>query len=159
MYEFAGAIPAEVADLLSQYAHVVDSGRYEEWPELFTEPCLYRIRTRDNHDRGLPASIIFCDSRAMLEDRVVSIRTANVFEPHRYRHHLSCLQLVAESPEHWELRSNFLVTRTMPNGTMSMFSSGEYLDEIIRENGSCRFRKRLVICDHSVITNLIALPL
>ena len=38
---------------------------------------------------GLPASVIFCDNRGMLIDRVTSLRTANIYQPHQYRHIVS----------------------------------------------------------------------
>ena len=126
---------------------------------MFTDPCLYRITTRENMDRGLPLSIILCDSQGMLRDRVVSVRTANVFIPHRYRHMVSCIQLMESTADEWRLRSNYLVTRTMPDGTMCVFSTGEYLDHVVMEKGEVKFRERVVICDHSMINNLIALPL
>ena len=152
-------IPGEITALLAKYAHIIDSGRFEEWPNLFTDPCTYQITTRDNFDRGLPISIIICDSHGMLKDRVVSIRTANVFEPHRYRHIVSCIEIIGEAENEWHLRSNYLVTRTMMNGTMSVFSTGEYKDIIVQKEDKFLFRERVVICDHSVINNLIALPL
>ena len=114
-------------------AHIIDSGRFEEWPNLFTDPCTYQITTRDNYDRGFPISIILCDSHGMLKDRVVSIRTANVFEPHRYRHIVSCVEIIGKKGNEWSLRSNYLVTRTMLNGTMSVFSTGEYQDIIVQK--------------------------
>ena len=152
-------IPGEVTALLAKYAHIIDSGRFEEWPNLFTDPCTYQITTRDNYDRGFPISIILCDSHGMLKDRVVSIRTANVFEPHRYRHIVSCVEIIGKKGNEWSLRSNYLVTRRMLNGTMSVFSTGEYQDIIVQKEDKFLFQERVVICDHSVINNLIALPL
>lgn len=152
-------VPAEVTALLAEYAHVIDGGRFEEWPDLFTDPCLYRITTRENEERGLPLSIILCDSRGMLLDRVVSIRTANVFVPHTYRHMISCVQMMEPGTNSWRVRSNYLVTRTMPDGTMCVFSTGEYRDHIALVDGEAKFRERVVVCDHSMINNLIALPL
>jgi anthranilate 1,2-dioxygenase small subunit len=152
-------VPGAVTALLAEYAHCIDDDRIEEWPGLFTDPCLYRITTRDNHARGFPASIMMCDSRGMLMDRVVSVRTANVFEPHRYRHIVSCVQVVESGEASWRLRSNYLVTRTMRDGTMAVFSTGEYQDRIVLDEGEPRFNERIVICDHGMINNLIALPL
>lgn len=151
--------PAGVAALLAEYAHVVDGGRYEDWPGLFAEECLYRITTRENHERGFPIGIVFCDSRGMLRDRVVSIRTANAYEPHRYRHLVSCTRLEDAEARRWRLSSNYMVTRIMENGAMTVFSTGEYRDVVVRQDGRYLFEQRLVICDHSVIDNLIALPL
>lgn len=152
-------VPGAVTALLAEYAHCIDDDRIEEWPGLFTDPCLYRITTRDNHARGFPASIMMCDSRGMLMDRVVSVRTANVFEPHRYRHMVSCIRVVESGEASWRLRSNYLVTRTMRDGTMAVFSTGEYQDRIVLDEGEPRFSERIVICDHGMINNLIALPL
>ena len=59
----------------------------------------------------------------------------------------------------WRLQSNYLVTRTMMDGTMAVFSTGEYQDRIVLDDGAPRFRERVVICDHAMINNLIALPL
>ena len=152
-------VPASITALFADYAQCIDNDRVEEWPGLFTDPCLYRITTRDNVLRDLPASIMMCDSRAMLMDRVVSIRSANVFEPHRYRHMVSCIRVTERTDDHYRLQSNYLVTRTMPNGTMAVFSTGEYRDKVVFDGETPRFAERVVICDHGMINNLIALPL
>ena len=153
-------VPARITELFAEYAHVIDGDRIEAWPDLFTDPCLYRITTRDNADRGLPLAIMLCDSRGMLLDRVVSVRQANVYEPHRYRHLVSCIQVTGqEAGDAYRLRSNYLVTRTMPGGATTLFSSGEYLDRVVIKGGAAKFNERVVICDHGVIDNLIALPL
>ncbi len=152
-------VPAAITALIAEYAHCIDDDRIEDWPTLFTDPCLYKITTRDNFARGLPACIMLCDSRGMLMDRVVSVRSANVFEPHRYRHIVSCIQVIEAASDWWRLRSNYLVTRTMLDGTMVVFSTGEYQDRIVLSDGEFRFNERIVICDHGMINNLIALPL
>ena len=65
---------------------------------VYQDPAVYRaeqrqifegpvsITTAENHREGLPAGIVYADSRAMLEDRVTALRQANVYERHRYRH-------------------------------------------------------------------------
>ena len=90
--ENSAHVPAAIATLMTEYVHAIDDDRLEDWPGFFTDPCIYRIATRDNEERGLPASLVYCDSRAMLLDRVVSVRHANVFEPHRYRHMVSAVE-------------------------------------------------------------------
>ena len=154
-----GHVPPAITALMADYAHCIDDDRLEEWPGLFTDPCLYRIATRDNERRGLPASIILADSRAMLTDRVVSVRHANVFVPHSYRHMVSCIRVLDTADGEYRLQSNYLVTRTMLDGTMAVFSTGEYRDVVVLADGEARFRERVVICDHGMINNLIALPL
>lgn len=152
-------VPPAITALMAEYAHCIDDDRLEEWPGLFTDPCLYRIATRDNERRGLPASIILADSRAMLIDRVVSVRHANVFEPHSYRHVVSSIRVLDIAGSDYRLQSSYLVTRTMLDGTMAVFSTGEYRDVVVLADGEARFRERVVICDHGMINNLIALPL
>ena len=75
-----------VAQLNAEYARAIDDDRLEDWPGFFTEPCLYTITTAENHRRGLPAGIIYADSKGMLEDRVAALREANIFERQAYRH-------------------------------------------------------------------------
>lgn len=152
-------LPAAIAALMADYVHAIDDDRLEDWPDFFTDPCLYRIATRDNEERGLPASIVYCDSRAMLLDRVVSVRHANIFEPHRYRHMVSAARALSSDGAEYRVQSNYLVTRTMRNGTMAVFSTGAYRDVIVVEDGSARFRERVVVCDHGMINNLIAIPI
>ena len=110
-------VPATLTALLTEYAHCIDSDQIEAWPSLFTDPCLYKITTRDNLARGLPACLMLCDSRGMLMDRVVSIRRANVFEPHCYRHMVSCIRVTEAEADAWRLQSNYLVIRTMLDGS------------------------------------------
>lgn len=42
----------EIERLNSEYAHVLDNERYEEFPELFVEDCHYRVVPRENHLLG-----------------------------------------------------------------------------------------------------------
>jgi len=42
---------------------------------------------------------------------------------------------------------------------MAVFSTGEYQDKIVLDDGELIFKERVVICDHGMINNLIALPL
>ena len=43
-----------LVQLYADYAHVVDAGLWEQWPEFFTEDCVYRVQPRENHGRGFP---------------------------------------------------------------------------------------------------------
>lgn len=146
--------------LLRDYANAIDRGELGRWPEFFTERATYRITTRDNHERGMPLSIWLCSNRAMLYDRLEAIERANVFEPHRYRHILSDSELVQASGEEARLRTSFICVRIMDHGDTMLFVSGEYVDRIVREEGSgLRFAERTVVLDQSRVDTLIALPL
>ena len=56
----------EVEDLLNTYAQCIDDDNLEQWPDFFTDQCLYRIIPRENHEIGLPTAVMWCDSRGML---------------------------------------------------------------------------------------------
>ena len=46
----------------------------------------YLVTTAENVAQGLPLGMIYATSRAMLRDRVRSLREANIYEAQRYRH-------------------------------------------------------------------------
>ena len=47
------------------YADTIDSDRLEQWPDFFAPDALYRITHVENEQQGLPAGIVWADSRAM----------------------------------------------------------------------------------------------
>ncbi|HUC63671.1 MAG TPA: aromatic-ring-hydroxylating dioxygenase subunit beta [Alphaproteobacteria bacterium] len=161
MSEAAQDAPSEpeIRALLRDYANALDRGEFGRWPEFFAAQCRYRITTRDNVERGYPLSIMLCSNRAMLFDRIEATEKANVYEPHRYRHVLSESEIARRLDGSAEVRTSFLCVRIMLTGEMTLFACGEYVDEIVREEGRCRFRARAVILDGSKIDSLIAIPL
>src|SRR6516162_499969 len=76
----------KVEDLNARYVQAIDDDKLEAWPDFFTEQGRYRVTTAENFERGLPLGMIYATSRAMLRDRVRSLRDANVYEAQRYRH-------------------------------------------------------------------------
>lgn len=150
-----------IAAFQAAYAACIDDGRLEDWPGFFHEACLYRIATADNHRRGLPAGLVWADSRGMLEDRVSALREANVYERHTYRHILGLPLLREEGPE-GAVRGEtpFLVVRIMRDGAMDLYATGRYLD-LWRPDaaGALLLAERVVVCDGGRIDTLLALPL
>ncbi|HET8744670.1 MAG TPA: nuclear transport factor 2 family protein [Ramlibacter sp.] len=141
------------------YAQVIDSDRLEQWPSFFTERCSYRITNSDNAREGLPAGIVYADSRAMLEDRVAALREANIYERHRYRHLLG-LPFVTSADEHGAVASTpFMVARIMHTGETALFATGEYRDRFERVEGRLLLAERVAVCDSNVTDTLLALPL
>ncbi len=154
------AVEREIAHLFAAYVHCIDDGRYEEWPSFFVEQCTYRVTSRRDHEDGLPMGLIDCESRAMLADRVMSLRRANVYEPHRYRHTLGpSVYLPSEEPGTLHVRTGFTVFRTMDSGVAGFFVSGVYDDRIVRDDGRLHFRSRLVVLDSSRVDTLIVIPI
>ncbi len=148
-----------IAAFNAAYAHAIDSDALERWPTFFTADCRYRITHVENEREGLPAGIVFADSRAMLEDRIAALREANIYERHRYRHLLG-LPLVEESSAgRATARTPFMVARIMHTGETDLFATGAYQDRFVVEDGRLLLAERVAVCDSTVTDTLMALPL
>lgn len=154
---------AELLPLLSQlnaeYARAIDDDRLEDWPDFFTAGCLYKITSVDNYRRGLPAGIVYADSKDMLRDRVIALRQASVYERQSYRHLVGLPAILGEADGAVRAETPFLVVRIMRGGPMDLFATGRYVDVLVEEQGALRFRERIVVCDSSRIDTLLALPI
>lgn len=152
-----------IAQAQARYVRCIDDDRLEEWPGFFTEKCHYRITTADNHRRGLPAGLIWADTRGMLVDRVTALREANIYERHSYRHIIGQPTMLAERPHgpgsEVECETPFLVVRISGDRPMVLFASGRYADRFLLADGEVLLQSRVVICDSSEIDTLLAVPL
>lgn len=148
-----------VTNLLAQYADCIDSEALEQWPDMFTERCVYKITTAENQARGLPIGIVYADSRAMLKDRIAALRDANIYEPQRYRHIISAVCITGRDGATVGARSNFMVVRTMADGTQDLFVTGCYIDLVDFAGDRPRFTEKLVVLDSDKIDTLLAIPL
>jgi 3-phenylpropionate/cinnamic acid dioxygenase small subunit len=150
-------IEREVERLQARYAHALDADRLEEWPDFFTEKGRYRIATAENEERGLPLPVLYAEGRAMLRDRVASLRHANIYEPQRYRHLASAFLVERVDERVVRSTSNFLVVRIMQDGATLLFASGRYLDRIAVPE--MKYEERVVVCDSRRFDTLLAIPL
>ncbi len=152
-----------IEELLHAYVHCIDDDRLEEWPDFFTEDCVYQIVPRENADQGLPIALMYCDSRGMLQDRVVAHRKANLFAPHGYRHLVSAIRVTSQEQGIISVRANYAVFRTAMDpvhyGMTEVYSVGEYRDQVVLVNGVARFKEKTVIVDTSRIQSLLVTPL
>ncbi len=148
-----------IEDLIHDYAHCIDDDRLEEWPDFFTDDCLYQVISRDNHATGMAAGVMTCTSRGMLTDRIMGLRNANIYEPHCYRHLISAIRVTGEDNGVWSAETGYAVIRTMQEGDISVFSSGKYLDRIVFENDAPKFAERIVVFDSRRIDTLIVIPI
>jgi anthranilate 1,2-dioxygenase small subunit/terephthalate 1,2-dioxygenase oxygenase component beta subunit len=146
--------------LNADYASAIDDGPLERWPDFFTESCLYKLTTAENHARGFEAGLMYADSRAMLADRISALREANIYERQRYRHLIGLPLLKGERDGAREVETPFLVVRIMRDGRMDLFATGRYLDLVeAQADGKLLLRERLAICDGARFDTLVALPI
>ncbi|MEI8150903.1 MAG: aromatic-ring-hydroxylating dioxygenase subunit beta [Hyphomicrobiales bacterium] len=152
-------ILSKITSFMAEYVHTVDADRLEDWPGLFTEDAVYRVCTRENHDRGLPLSVMSCRGRGMLGDRISALRTANVYEPHVYCHVIGAVRILEDKAGRVRTESNFQVIRTMADGAMSLYACGHALDTFSIVDETVRLSERIVILDSRQIDTLLVIPL
>jgi anthranilate 1,2-dioxygenase small subunit len=154
---------SDIAGLINHvqnaYARCIDSGNLEVWPDFFEEVCTYKITTADNFVQGLEAGVIFANSKGMLLDRVASLRQANIYERHVYRHFLGQPWILSQDPDEARSETSFLVARIMRDGTTDVYATGRYIDTYKLNGDAPKLRERIVVCDSSRFDTLLALPL
>ena len=120
----------------------------------------YRVQSRFNADRGLPHALIDAHSAAQLRDRIKSMRVANIYEPHHYRHLVSGVQITGGDGRLLEVRSSFLVVRTQElDGEMKVFACGQCEDVVDVTGEQPRFASRLFRLDSRIVETLLVIPL
>ena len=149
----------EVEALLNAYVQCIDDDDLERWPDFFTDECLYQVIPRENHEMGLPTAVMWCDSRGMLEDRITALRHANVYQVQWYRHIISNPVIKTGGGDTFQVQSNYAVFKTCNDGDSTVYNVGRYVDEIVRDKGVLKFKKRSAIYDTHRITTLMVIPI
>jgi anthranilate 1,2-dioxygenase small subunit len=151
----------EVQNLNARYVEAIDDNKLEAWPDFFTANGRYRVTTADNFEKGLPLALIYATSRAMLRDRVRSLRDANVYEAQRYRHLIGPALVRVQEGSEVRAQTSFMVARIMHTGESTLFATGRYLDHVILDaaGAGAHFAEKVVILDSRLIDTLLAIPL
>jgi len=149
----------ELHQLQERYVALLDGDRLEEWPDLFTEDGRYEIVPKENADMGLPIGLIHCDNRRMLRDRVTSLRHANIYEAHSYRHMTSGLLITPQDDGTAKMESSYVVVQTRTNGESAVYQAGRYLDHVVRTPDGWRYQEKRVVYDTSRVQTLLATPI
>jgi anthranilate 1,2-dioxygenase small subunit len=145
--------------LMAEYAMAIDEDRLEDWVELFTEDCDYRVVTRENVEQGLPNVLMWCDNKDMLRDRVDSYRNVNEYNLHYDRHILGPLRLVGEKDGVWTFDVSYSLFQTTLEGESRLFSVGRYRVETRVEGDLARLKTVTVIADTGLVPSLLATPI
>jgi len=148
----------ELYRLQERYVSIIDTDRLEQWPDLFTEDGVYEIVPKENADLGLPVGIMHCFGRPMLRDRIVSLRKANLFEPHTYRHMTSGLEFTTLDASTVDMQSNYVVVQTLTDGESGVYQAGRYFDRVVRTADGWRYQRKRAVYDTSRVRTLLATP-
>jgi anthranilate 1,2-dioxygenase small subunit len=145
-----------VWDLLAEYGALIDTAKFDEWLDLFAEECRYQIVPRENFDRGLPAALVFCDSRGMLEDRIRALREANKYNIHTDRHVIGLPRIVGDG---LMVEAPFAIFQTDQEGETRLFATGLYRDRLDPFGHRLKIRDKLILLDTFAVPTLLATPL
>jgi salicylate 5-hydroxylase small subunit len=149
----------EVLNLYSDYASVCDSNEWERWEDFFVEESTYRLQPRENFEQGLPLCLIDLQSKAMIKDRVFSVKETMYFDPYYQRHIVGVPRIVSLQGDMIISGANYTVIRTKYDGDSTVLSVGYYHDEIIKTNAGLKFKSRLCVYDSEMIANSILYPI
>ncbi|HEY3909244.1 MAG TPA: aromatic-ring-hydroxylating dioxygenase subunit beta [Stellaceae bacterium] len=150
---------AAIHDLLAEYGALLDAAKYDAWLGLFAVECRYNVVSRENYDRGLPAALIFCDSRAVLEDRIRALREANKYNIHTDRHLIGLPRLQPAEAVGFTVEAPFAVYQTDQEGETRLFATGLYRDRLEPGSAGLKIRDKLVLLDTFAVPTLLATPL
>jgi 3-phenylpropionate/cinnamic acid dioxygenase small subunit len=150
----------ELSELNQAYADCLDSGDLCTWPNLFTADGVYKAQGRENFDRGLPLTAMFCDGRGMFEDRVTVITKIMVYAPRYLRHIVSAPRMLGNAGPLIRARTSFSIFHTLPHEPTTLLSVGRYEDEVLVDpTGAMKFRLRVAVYDSLLIPNSLVYPL
>lgn len=146
-------------DLYAAYAACLDAGRFDEWPEFFTDDCLYRVVPRENFDQGLPLSTMELHGKGMLKDRVYGVQSTLFHAPYYQRHLIGPLHLLSQDGATIELETNYCVVRTKRDLPSELFNVGRYVDRVEATADGLKFARKLCVFDSELIPNSMIYPL
>jgi 3-phenylpropionate/cinnamic acid dioxygenase small subunit len=148
-----------VVDLYARHSEVISDDRLEQWPDLYSDDCVYKLISRVNVERRLPLCTILCESRGALIDRVTAIRNALVFAPRCVTHTVSNARLLEAHGSTLVARSMFCVWQTLIDGQSHLQLVGRSFDRIDASGPELQFSERLAIFDSELVPGSIVYPI
>ena len=153
-----GDLRRRVEALIAEASAALDNEDYQTWLDLFHDDSAYRIVPLENVQQGLPGSVMLCETKKALSDRIVSLLRANTFNPHSARH-LTGPPRITASGDRIEAETAYALYQTDVEGVSRLFAVGCYRDRIGVFGGTPKFVERLVVLDTFAIPTLLAKPI
>ena len=149
-----------VYELVSLYCYLLDQDRLEEWVDLFSAESSYKVISRENEALGLPAPMIWCDNKHMIQDRIASYRDVNEYNLHWPRRIVG-IPLIEERNPSGSIKvvASYSLFQTDLEGRTRLFSVGRYEFEVLAQSEGFLLGNVLVVADTSLIQTLLAAPI
>jgi 3-phenylpropionate/cinnamic acid dioxygenase small subunit len=146
-----------IMDLHAAYTAALDESRYKDWADCFTANAEYRLTTKENHERGLPIGIIYCDGKGMIEDRAFTTSETTIAQPRSLRHIVSGMSIQADG-EGYRVGSDFLILQTMFDRMTEIVMSGRYIDRVVVDGDRFLFESRVCVTDTLLYPTSVVAP-
>jgi 3-phenylpropionate/cinnamic acid dioxygenase small subunit len=151
----------EVERFLYDEAALLDSRRFQDWLELFTDDTRYFMpirRTRMQHELDLeftqPGEVAFFDDdKALLASRVAKLATGRSWSedpPSRTRHLITNVRVLSDDGSELTVESNFHLYRSRLNSEQDSWF-GRRRDTLRRREPSFQIASRTIYLDQTVL--------
>jgi anthranilate 1,2-dioxygenase small subunit len=144
---------------MERYGRLLDEDRLESWLDLFAETCHYEIVSRENRIQNLPLSLMLCDNKDMLRDRVHALRHANIFNIHHDCHVIGLVRAEAAESGRISASAAYNLFQSNQDGESRLFSVGRYHLELAPSDSGLLIERALVVVDTGTIQTLLATPI
>jgi len=149
----------QVHDLVETYGRLLDEDRLEDWLELFAEDCRYEIVSRENREQDLPLSLMLCENKDMLRDRIYSLREANIYNIHYDCHVIGLIRATEAQPGTIAAGAPYALYQSNQDGDSRLFSVGRYHLDLVDQDDGLRISSQIVVVDTASIPTLLATPI
>ncbi len=152
-------LKAEVDAFNARYCAALDSQRLADWAALFTEDAFYTIISRENHDRGLPVGLIYCENGGMIRDRAFALEKTAMFAPRYLRHMVSNLSVREAADGSFTANADYVVFQVLfDRPAATIHQVGRYEDVFVRTPSGLRLKSRTCIYDSLLVDNALCIP-
>lgn len=149
----------EVHQFLVCEAELLDSRKYQEWLELFTEDIVYRMPVRATRAHTLEGSVLdgmdhFDEDMYSLRKRVQRFETEHAWAedpPSRTRHFVTNVRVYPDEGDGLLVKSYVLLFRSRGDTRDADFLSAERTDALRRSNNGFKIASREIMVDESVL--------
>ena len=150
---------AEIESFNAQYAALLDAQDLTAWVDCFTEDAFYVVTSRENFDRNLPVGLIYCEGRAMIQDRAFALLKTAMFGPRYLRHMISNLIVTSQPDGSITARANYVVFEVLTDRPEAhLHQVGEYRDIFQRIDGALKLRERRCVYDNLLVPTALCIP-
>ena len=148
----------DIEDFNYAYAETLDRMDANGWVEYFTDDAFYHVIARDNEESGLPLGLIYCEGKAMMQDRAYALLNTEMFAP-RYLHlSITNTRVIALDDNEIRATANYTLVETLVEEPSRVQQVGKYRDKFVRVGDRLLLKERICTYDSVMIENSLVFP-